>query len=97
MNLTIHYAYGLRNKGFDLLNAVGCTCSIDHVRGHGSYWAGQRNPIQQLNATQFWRVTIDNLNFYLKFAKSLPESSTGVKNVEFINWTGVSSSLGLKN
>ena len=40
---------------------------------------GQRNPIQQLNATQFWRVMIDNLNFYLKFAKSLPESSTGVK------------------
>ena len=81
LNGLMCYAYGLRDKGFELLNAVGCTCSIDHIRGHGSYWASQRKPILQLNATQFWRVTIDNLNFYLKFAKCLPESSTGVKKM----------------
>ncbi len=31
----ICYAYGLREAGFDMLNAAGCTCSMDHVRQHG--------------------------------------------------------------
>ena len=25
------FAYGLRDKGFEILNAFGCTCSIDHI------------------------------------------------------------------
>lgn len=75
------YAYGLRDKEFDLLNTMGCTCSIDHIRTHGSYWTSRHKPILQLNAKKFWRVTIDNLNFYLKFAKSLPESSSGAKKM----------------
>ena len=75
------YAYGLRDKGFELLNAVGCTCSIDNVRAHGSYWASRHKPILQLNTKQFWRVTIDNLNFYIKFAKNFSETSTGAKKM----------------
>ena len=75
------YAYGLRDKGFDLLNAMGCTCSIDHIRVHGSYWASRHKPILQLNVEKFWRITIDNLNFYLKFAKNLSESSGGAKKM----------------
>ena len=73
------YAYGQRDKGFELLNAMGCTCSIDHIRAHGSYWASRYKPILQLNVKHFWQVTIDNLNFYIKFIKSLPESSSGAK------------------
>ena len=75
------YAYGLRDKGFDLLNTMGCTCSIDHIRSHGSYWASRHIPILHLNTKKFWRITIDNLNFYLKFAKSLSESSSGAKKM----------------
>lgn len=75
------YAYGLRDKGFELLNAMGCASSIDHIRAHGSYWASRHIPTLQLNAKQFWRITIDNLNFYLKFAKNLPESAAGAKKM----------------
>ena len=75
------YAYGLRDKGFELLNTMGCTCSIDHIRTHGAYWASRHKPILQLNPTGFWQITIDNLNFYLKFAKSLTESSSGAKKM----------------
>lgn len=71
----------MRDKGFELLNAMGCTCSIDHVRAHGSHWASRHKPLMQLNTKQFWRVTIDNLNFYIKFAKNLSESSTGAKKM----------------
>ena len=47
------YAYGLRDKGFDLLNTMGCTCSIDHIRSHGSYWASRHIPILHLNTKNF--------------------------------------------
>ena len=60
---------------------MGCTCSIDHIRAHGSYWASRHSPIGQLDTKKFSRVTIDNLNFYIKYAKSLPESSTGAKKM----------------
>ena len=37
----------------------------------------------------FWWVTINNLNFYIKFTKSLPKSSSGAKkNAKSSNWTG---------
>ena len=39
------YTYGLRDKGYDLLNAMGCTCSIDHIRTHGSYWDSRHKPV----------------------------------------------------
>ena len=65
------YAYGLRDKGFKALNALGACCSIDHVRSHGAFWAGKRTPVQNLDPTKPWRVTIDSLNFHIKFAKNL--------------------------
>lgn len=71
------YAYGLRDKGFEALNAFGCCCSIDHVRSHGTFWASRKQPILHLDGNQPWRGTIDNLNFYMKFSKNLPESATG--------------------
>ena len=60
---------------------MGCTCSVDHIRAHGSYWASRHKPILQLDVKKFWRITIDNLNFYLKFAKNLSESSGGAKKM----------------
>ena len=88
------YGYGLRDKGFVILNTMGRNCSIDHIRSHGSYWASRHIHILQLNTKKFWRITIDNLNFYLKFSKSLPESSSGAKkNVESINWTSYTSRI----
>ena len=64
---------GLRDAGFEILNTFGCTCSIDHIRQHGEYWTQQRKACDELQPTQFWRVTIDNLNFKRKFAKNLTE------------------------
>ena len=73
------YAYGLRDKGFDILNVLGCTCGIDTIRKHGSYWAERRLATQELTPTNFWRLSIDNLNFKIKFAKSIGSGSAGAK------------------
>lgn len=75
------YAYGLRDKGFEALNALGCCCSIDHIRSHGAYWASKRQPIQNLEGNQHWRLTIDNLNFHMKYAKNLQEGATGANKM----------------
>ena len=39
----IAYAYGLNDMGFDILNILGVTCSIDQVRKHGTIWSKMRN------------------------------------------------------
>ena len=77
----ICYAYGLRDKGFDVLNTLGCTCSIDHLRNHGAFWANKRKAVEELDKTRPWRIPIDNLNFHIKFAKNLPGSSNGAKKM----------------
>ena len=77
----ICYEYGLRDKGFEMLNALGCSASIDHIRSHGSFWATQRQAINELDANKFWRASLDNLNFNIKFAKNVPEGSTGAKKM----------------
>ena len=81
LNGLLCYAYGLRDKGFKALNALGCCCSVDHIRNHGTFWANQKNCIDQLNGLKPWRLTIDNLNFYMKYAKNLPESATGANKM----------------
>lgn len=75
------YAYGLRDKGFQMLNALGYSSSIDHIRAHGSFWANYHQAINELDASKFWRASIDNLNFNIKFAKNLPEGSAGAKKM----------------
>ena len=65
------YCYGLRDAGFEVLNAFGCTCSIDHLRQHGEHWATHRQAISELKPTHLWRVSFDNLNFKMKYAKKL--------------------------
>lgn len=79
----ICYAYGLRDKGFDVLNTLGCTCNIDHLRNHGAFWANKRKAVEELDKTRPWRISIDNLNFHIKFAKKkiLPGSSNGAKKM----------------
>ena len=75
------YAYRLHDKGFEMLNALGCSSSIDHIRAHGSFWATHRQAINELDASKFWRASIDNLNFNIKFAKNFPEGSAGAKKM----------------
>lgn len=65
------YAYGLRDKGFELLNAFGCSCSVDHVHRHGDYWSSQRSMMDELDVKKLWRVSFDNLNFKLKYSKDI--------------------------
>ncbi len=75
------YAYGLRDRGFELLNAFGCTCSAEHIREHGTFWANKRNVLEELDCNRPWRVSIDNLNFNIKFAKTLQAGSSGAKKM----------------
>ena len=77
LNGLLCYAYGLRDKGFKALNTLGCCCSIDHISSHGAFWANKRKAVDQLDRNQSWRLTIDYLNFYMKYAKNLPESADG--------------------
>ena len=65
------YAQGLRDKGFKLLNALGVSCSIFHIRKHGNLWARLRSAISEINLQSFWRVTFDNLDFRMKLPKNL--------------------------
>ena len=65
------YAYGLRDKGFEILNAFGCSCSIDHVRRHGDYWSSHRSALNELDVKKLWRISFDNLNFKMKYSKDL--------------------------
>ena len=68
------YAQGLRDKGIALLSAFGVINSAFHIREHGSLWARLRSAIKETNPLAFWRITFDNLDFRMKFAKSV---STG--------------------
>ena len=65
------YSQGLRDKGMKILNAFGITSSISHIREHGSWWARIRKAINEINVKSFWRVTFDNLDFRMKFAKKI--------------------------
>lgn len=75
------YAYGLRDRGFELLNAFGCTCSANHIREHGTFWANKRNVLDELDCTRTWCVSIDNLNFHMQYAKSLQAGSSAAKKM----------------
>ena len=64
------YAYGLRDKGFKLLNMFGITCGIDLIRRLANDWSKSRKVTEEVDQKAFWRVTFDNLNFKRKFAKT---------------------------
>ena len=65
------YAQGLRDKGFKLLNAFGVSCSMFHIRKHGNLWARLCSAISEIDLSAFWRITFDNLDFRMKFAKKI--------------------------
>ena len=71
------YANGLRDKGFKILNAFGIVCSIFHIRQHGTHWARLRSAVADLDIKRFWRVTFDNLDFKIKFAKKVEVRDSG--------------------
>ena len=80
----VAYMFGLRDKGFDILNAFGIICSIDQVRKHGTFWSKKRCVTDELNKKAFWRVSFDNLNFKMEFAKCLGVAMDGVKMLNLI-------------
>ena len=53
------YSFGLRDRGYDMLNALGICYSSDQVRKHGSTWANRRRATDELDRRQFWRVSFD--------------------------------------
>ena len=44
----IAFLFGLRDRGFDLLNSFGIQCSVDQVRKHGKFWSEKRNATDEL-------------------------------------------------
>ena len=61
----IAYAYGLKDTGFNLHYMLGCCCSIDQVRNHGSFWAKGRTASADLprDNVALWHVSFDNLYY----------------------------------
>ena len=53
----MHMDYVIKGLNFELLNMLGCTCSIDLIRKHGSFWASKRNSVDELDCKQPWRVS----------------------------------------
>ena len=77
----VAYLYGLRDKGFDILNAFGIISSVDQVRKHGTFWSKKRCVTDELNRSVFWRVSFGNLNFKMKFAKCIGSALDGIKKM----------------
>ena len=49
----------------------GILPSIQQIRNLGKHWAAKRKLINELHVMQFWRVTVDNLEFKMAFAKKI--------------------------
>lgn len=43
------HAYDLHDKGFEILNAFGCNCSVDNTQQHGEFCSSQRFVMDKLN------------------------------------------------
>ena len=52
------YAQDLRDKGFKLLNALGVTCSIFHIRQYDNWWAKMHDAMKEILV--YGGVTIRN-------------------------------------
>lgn len=68
------YSQGLRDKGFKILNVFA---SVFRIRQHGSVWTKSRSALEELSSKAFWRVTIDNFDFRIKYAKKIMECCSG--------------------
>jgi hypothetical protein len=64
-----------------LLSAFGITSSITHIRDHGNWWAKIRKAIKEIDIQSFWRVTFDNLDFKMKFAKKISAGGDQLKRM----------------
>lgn len=62
------------------MNAFGETCSIRHVRDHDALWAKARSAVEELDTNKFWRLTFDNLDFHMKYAKKVIGEGVGKLN-----------------
>jgi hypothetical protein len=83
------YAQGLRDKGMKLLNAFGITSSISHnIRDHGNWWAKFRKAIKEIDIQSFWRVTFDNLDFKMNFAKKISAGGGQLKRMLYLDFSG---------
>ena len=60
---------------------LGLVCYSFGLRD-GGFSILNRNPVDELNRSAFWRITIDNLDFTLKYAKSL--IGGGVKKMLYL-------------
>ena len=48
-----------------------------YIRKHGDHWTTLRNAVDELDRTKLLRVSFDNLNYKIKFAKKLGDSESG--------------------
>lgn len=52
-----------------------------HIRDHGNWWAKIRKAIKEIDIQSFWRVTFDNLDFKMKFAKKISAGEGQLKRM----------------
>ncbi len=75
------FSSGLRDVGFGQLNALGVCCSIDQLRRISRFWAENRDCKEEIPKDTLWRVSIDNLEFKFRFAKSLGAGEGGLNRM----------------
>ncbi len=65
------FSSGLRDVGFEQLNTLGVCCNINQLRRVSRFWADIHHCKEEILKDMLWRVSIDNLAFKFRFAKSL--------------------------
>ena len=91
----VAYGKGLNEKGFSILNKFGAVCGMGFIRCHGHHWAKFRNALDEIPRSGIWKLTIDNLNFSMKMAKSI--GLQGMKRQLNLLTAQVASKFGVVN
>ena len=70
MGLTL-YTGVINETVIDILSVFGVSCSMSKINDKTKYWVKQRQAITEIDQTKMLRVSIDNLNFKRKYAKTV--------------------------
>ena len=61
----------VKERVYDVSSMFGVSSSLSTVNRISKYWANTRNPTDEIDDEKLIKVSIDNLNFKRKFAKTV--------------------------
>ena len=61
----------VKDKIIDILSVFGVSCSLTNINKQTKHWAMKRNATDEIEKTKMIKISIDNLNFKRKFAKTV--------------------------